>query len=144
VVTPDWFGETALGSSLHLTKARLDSLYPSSCFDMLKIFILFFIFMAHFLLVKNTYKKPYSLKAVNYTKLAMAAIECKVAMVISKLVKFELLLELKIEQKHGTSLHTTRCKDATSFKTVERLSVTIILGEYQTQLCSELARGYLV
>jgi hypothetical protein len=34
----------------------------------------------------------------------MAALECKVAMVISRLVKFELLLELKIEQKHGTSL----------------------------------------
>jgi hypothetical protein len=34
----------------------------------------------------------------------MAALECKVAMVISTLVKFELLLELKIEQKHGTSL----------------------------------------
>jgi hypothetical protein len=39
-----------------------------------------------------------------YTKLAMAAIECKLAMVISRLVKFELLLELKIEQKSGTSL----------------------------------------
>jgi hypothetical protein len=34
----------------------------------------------------------------------MAALECKVAMVISRLVKFELRLELKIEQKHGTSL----------------------------------------
>jgi hypothetical protein len=34
----------------------------------------------------------------------MAALECKVAMVISRLEKFELLLELKIEQKHGTSL----------------------------------------
>jgi hypothetical protein len=34
----------------------------------------------------------------------MAALECKVAMVISRLVKFELLLELKIEQKHFTSL----------------------------------------
>jgi hypothetical protein len=34
-----------------------------------------------------------------YTKLAMAAIECKLAMIISRLVKFELLLELKIEQK---------------------------------------------
>jgi hypothetical protein len=39
-----------------------------------------------------------------YTKLAMAAIECKLAMVISRLVKFELLLELKFEQKSGTSL----------------------------------------
>jgi hypothetical protein len=34
----------------------------------------------------------------------MATIECKLAMCISRLVEFELLLELKIEQKHGTSL----------------------------------------
>jgi hypothetical protein len=34
----------------------------------------------------------------------MAAIECKLAMCISRLVEFELLLELKIEQKNGTSL----------------------------------------
>jgi hypothetical protein len=34
----------------------------------------------------------------------MAALECKVAMVISRLVKFELLMEIKIEQKHDTSL----------------------------------------
>jgi hypothetical protein len=34
----------------------------------------------------------------------MAAIECKVAMCISRLVEFELLLELKFEQKKGTSL----------------------------------------
>jgi hypothetical protein len=71
----------------------------------------------------------------------MAALECKIATVISRLVKFELLLELKFEQKSGTSLHTTRCKEATSFKTVERLSVPVILGEYRTQLCSELAVG---
>jgi hypothetical protein len=35
----------------------------------------------------------------NYTKLTMAAIECKIAMCISRLVEFELLLELKFEQK---------------------------------------------
>jgi hypothetical protein len=41
----------------------------------------------------------------NYTKLAMAAaIECKLAMCISRLVEFGLLLELKFEQKKGTSL----------------------------------------
>jgi hypothetical protein len=34
----------------------------------------------------------------------MATIECKLAMVINRLVEFELLLELKIEQKTGTSL----------------------------------------
>jgi hypothetical protein len=34
----------------------------------------------------------------------MGAIECKLAMCISTLVEFELLLELKFEQKDGTSL----------------------------------------
>jgi hypothetical protein len=34
----------------------------------------------------------------------MGAIECKLAMCISTLVEFELLMELKIEQKNGTSL----------------------------------------
>jgi hypothetical protein len=51
----------------------------------------------------------------------MAAIECKLAMCISRLVKFELLLELKIEQKLGTSLHTLCYKDASS---LARLSVS--------------------
>jgi hypothetical protein len=37
----------------------------------------------------------------------MAALECKVAMIISRLVEFELLLELKFEQKKGTLLHTS-------------------------------------
>jgi hypothetical protein len=36
----------------------------SPLLSMLKIFI-FFFFIAHFLLVENTYKNPYSLKAVN-------------------------------------------------------------------------------
>jgi hypothetical protein len=73
----------------------------------------------------------------------MAAIECKVAMCISRLVKFELLLELKIEQKIGTSLHTACYKAASSLKRSVRgqqgLSVPVILGEYRTQLYSELA-----
>jgi hypothetical protein len=34
----------------------------------------------------------------------MAAIECKLAMCISRLVEFELLLELKFDQEMGTSL----------------------------------------
>jgi hypothetical protein len=45
-----------------------------------------------------------------YTKLHNAAIECKLAMCISRLVKFELLLELKFEQNKGTSLHTSCCR----------------------------------
>jgi hypothetical protein len=44
----------------------------------------------------------------------MAAIECKLAMVISRLVKFELLLELKIEQKSGTSRDSPSYKAASS------------------------------
>jgi hypothetical protein len=44
------------------------------------------------------------------TKLYMAVIECKLAMCISRLVEFELLLELKLEQKKGTSLHTSCCR----------------------------------
>jgi hypothetical protein len=39
-----------------------------------------------------------------YNKVAMAALECKVAMFIARLVKFELHLELKFEQKKGISL----------------------------------------
>jgi hypothetical protein len=46
----------------------------------------------------------------NYTKLAMAAIECKLAMCISRVVEFELLLELKIEQKNGTSRDSPCCR----------------------------------
>jgi hypothetical protein len=43
----------------------------------------------------------------------MAAIEYKLAMVINnRLVEFELLMELKLEQKTGTSLHTPCYKDA--------------------------------
>jgi hypothetical protein len=60
-------------------------------------------------------------------------------MCTSRLVELELLLELKIEQKQGTSRDNPCYKDATSFKTVERLSVPVILGEYRTQLYSELA-----
>jgi hypothetical protein len=69
----------------------------------------------------------------------MATIECKLAMCISRLVELELLLDIKIEQKQGTSRDRPCYKDATSFKTVERLSVPVILGEYRTQLYSELA-----
>jgi hypothetical protein len=70
----------------------------------------------------------------------MAALECKVAMVISRLVKFELLLELKFKQKSGTSLYTTRCKDATSFKTVERLSVPVIYFDITPWFERDLAK----
>jgi hypothetical protein len=74
-----------------------------------------------------------------YTKLHMAVIECKLVMCISRLVEFELSMELKFEQKKGTSLHTACCKDASRVKTVEHLSVPVILGEFRTLIYSELA-----
>jgi hypothetical protein len=60
----------------------------------------------------------------------MAAIECKEGLCISRLVDFELLLELKIEQKKGTSLHTSCYKATSSLKQSVRgqycLSVPVI------------------
>jgi hypothetical protein len=48
----------------------------------------------------------------------MAALECKLAMVINTLVEFELLMELKIEQKKGNFTIYLVLKDASSLKTV--------------------------
>jgi hypothetical protein len=42
-----------------------------------------------------------------YTKLHSPAIECKEGLCISRLVEFELLLELKFKQKNSNSLHTS-------------------------------------
>jgi hypothetical protein len=78
----------------------------------------------------------------------MAAIECsKLAMVISRLVKFELLLELKIEQKQVTSRDSPCYKDATSLKQsetvcarTERLSVPVIYFPKGTGFHSKLAK----
>jgi hypothetical protein len=42
VVTPDWFGETALGSRHNPPKEYCLTLYSSSILSMLKIFIFFF------------------------------------------------------------------------------------------------------
>jgi hypothetical protein len=70
----------------------------------------------------------------------MATIDCKLAMCISRLVELELLLELKIEQKQGTSRDSPCYKDATSFKTVERLSVPVILGTCRMGSVTELAK----
>jgi hypothetical protein len=46
----------------------------------------------------------------------MATIECKPAMCISRLVEFELLLELKFKQKNGTSPDSPFFKAASSLK----------------------------
>jgi hypothetical protein len=51
-----------------------------------------------------------------YTKLHSPVIECKEGLCISRLVDFELLLELKIEQKKGTSLDSPCYKDASKGK----------------------------
>jgi hypothetical protein len=71
-----------------------------------------------------------------YTKLHTSTIECKEGLCISRLVKFELLLELKIEQKQGTSLHTSSYKHTTSFKRSVpeqyRLSVPVFYLGYRT------------
>jgi uncharacterized membrane protein len=68
VGTPDFFSRTPLGLIHHPSKGQFISLYYSSCFGMLKIFFFLSFFIAHFLIVKNTYKNPYSLKAVNRDK----------------------------------------------------------------------------
>jgi hypothetical protein len=67
------------------------------------------------------------------SKLHTSAIECKEGLCNSRLVDFELLLELKIEQNKGNSVHTSRETDATSLKQsetvcarTERLSVPVI------------------
>jgi hypothetical protein len=65
----------------------------------------------------------------------MATIECTLAMSIKRLVEFELLLELKIEQKYGTSLVKLlllRRKSVSRLKTVQRLSVPVIYLDFST------------
>jgi hypothetical protein len=65
VVTPDWCGGTPLGSILHPGKGRFILSLSTLSYDSLKFFIFLFFYTAGFLLVKNTSKYPYSLKAVN-------------------------------------------------------------------------------
>jgi hypothetical protein len=69
----------------------------------------------------------------------MAALECKLAMVINTLVEFELLLELKIEQKHGTSLDKLVLSRRKSGLRIERLSVPVIYFGYRDGIHSDLA-----
>jgi hypothetical protein len=69
----------------------------------------------------------------------MAAIECKLAMCISRLVKFELLLELKIEQKKGTLLVKPVLSRRKSGLRIERLSVPVIYSGYRDGIHSDLA-----
>jgi hypothetical protein len=56
----------------------------------------------------------------------MATLECKLAMCTSRLVEFELLLELKIEQKNGTSLVKLVLSRRKSGLRTEHLSVPVI------------------
>jgi hypothetical protein len=69
----------------------------------------------------------------------MAAIECMLAMCISRLVKFELLLELKIEQKKGTSLVKLVLSRRKSGLRTERLSVPVIYFGYRAGIHLDLA-----
>jgi hypothetical protein len=66
VVAPDWYGVVDCGSSLIAVKAGFILSHPSPSFTALIKDFHFFLhfFTACFLLVKNTYKYPYSLKAV--------------------------------------------------------------------------------
>jgi hypothetical protein len=61
-----------------------------------------------------------------YTKLRSPAIECKEGLCISRLVDFELLMELKLEQKPGTSLVKLLLSRRKAWLQTERLSVPVI------------------
>jgi hypothetical protein len=57
-----------------------------------------------------------------YTKLHTSSYYSAEDLCISRLLEFELLLELKFEQKNSTSLDSLYYKDASSLKTVEASS----------------------
>jgi hypothetical protein len=69
----------------------------------------------------------------------MATIECKLAMCINRLVEFELLLELKIEQKKGTSLVEPVLLRRKSGLQIECLSLPVIYLGYRPGFHSDLA-----
>jgi hypothetical protein len=57
--------------------------------EILHLFLLFlFFFIAHFLLVENTYKNPYSLKAVNSTDIYISSNKFVMNGAISMEVRF--------------------------------------------------------
>jgi hypothetical protein len=64
------------------------------------------------------------------TKLRSPAIECKEGLCISRLVDFELLLELKLEQKTFTPLVKLVLSHRKSGLRIERLSVPMIYFRY--------------
>jgi hypothetical protein len=74
-----------------------------------------------------------------YTKLRSPAIGCKEGLCISRSVYFELLLELKIEQKDGTSLVKLVLSRRKSGLRTERLSVPVIYFRYCAWFHSDLA-----
>jgi hypothetical protein len=118
VVTPDCCVIIADGSSLYSPEGFSLRLWPSSTLSMLKI-VIFLIFFYRVFFTGKIYALKYIAYRVKYlvtgilltyNKLHTSAIECKEGLCISRLVDFELLLELKIEQKNGTSLHTPCCR----------------------------------
>jgi hypothetical protein len=79
-----------------------------------------------------------------YTKLHSPAIECKEGLCTSRLGDVELLLELKIEQKQGTSRDSPCYNDATSFKQSYGLSVPVIYFDICEWFHSDLASSSLM
>jgi hypothetical protein len=73
----------------------------------------------------------------------MATIECKLTVCINRLVEFELLLELKIEQKNGTSLVKPVLSRRKSGLRTERLSVPVIYFGYRAGIHPDLARYWI-
>jgi hypothetical protein len=63
------------------------------------------------------------------------AIECKEGLCISRLVKFELLFELKIEQKRGISLDTPCYKPTSSLKQSVRYVCGNINNKHNIPVC---------
>jgi hypothetical protein len=78
-----------------------------------------------------------------YTKLRSPAIECKEGLCISRLVDFELLLELKIEQKNGTPLVKLVLSRRKSGLQTERLSVHVIYFGYRAWFHSDLPNAII-
>jgi hypothetical protein len=74
-----------------------------------------------------------------YTRLHTSSYYSAVDVCISRLVEFELLFELKFEQKYGTSLVKLVLSRRKSRLPTERLSVPVILGEYCARIHSEHA-----
>jgi hypothetical protein len=68
VGTPDLFRGNSPGIETPFDRSMIYIFLSFIFLGYAKDFHLFFFFIAHFLLVKNTYKNPYSLKAIKYIR----------------------------------------------------------------------------